>query len=444
MRRIILGALAGGLALVAATAASVYWYQRPTVLRVGVARDSEDQKVMVATAQVLSRDRENVRLRVIGLDNPNSAAAAFEAGQVDLAVTRSDINMPKSAETVAILSRSAALVIAPAASAIVGVNDLKGKRIAVVVPRPEATANPRLLDYILSRYNLAGDLTTRLPLTLSELPAALADKRVDAVFAVGPPAFGPMMDVVAMVGAASDGPVNFIPLSESRAISRLSPTLESFEVARGAFGGAPPRPARDITTISVSTRLIAPGALRDSLVSNIARVMFTQRPAIAAAAPSANLMEAPPTDKDAALPTHPGAAAWIDGEEETFLDLYGDYFYIGAMVLSVIASAIAAVASRVSAEGHARVETQFESLLGRLLEYISRARESQSRAELDVLEREADALLAEALRIGGGRGLDTHRVAALGLGLDQLRDAIMARRMTIDMAGEARPLERTP
>ena len=71
MRRIFLGALAGGLALVAAAASGVYWYERPTILRVGVARDTEDQKVMVATAQILARDRENVRLRVIGLDNPN-------------------------------------------------------------------------------------------------------------------------------------------------------------------------------------------------------------------------------------------------------------------------------------------------------------------------------------------------------------------------------------
>ena len=434
MRRIFLGALAGGLALVAAAASGVYWYERPTILRVGVARDTEDQKVMVATAQILARDRENVRLRVIGLDNPNSAAAAFEAGQVDLAVTRSDINMPKSAETVAILSRNPALILSPAGSNIVGVNDLKGKRIAVIVPRPEAPANARLLEYILSRYNLAGDATTRLPMTLGEAPAALANKRVDAVFAVGPPGPGPLTDAVAVVSAASEGTVNFIPLSESRAIAILSPTLESFDVARGAFGGAPPRPARDMTTISVSTRLVTRGSLRDSIVADIARVMFTQRPAIAATAPSANLMEAPPTDKDAALPTHPGAAAWIDGEEETFLDRYGDYFYIGAMVLSVIASAIAALASRVSAEGHARVESMFESLLGRLLEYISRARESQSPAELEVLEREADALLGEALRIGGGRGLDTHRVAALGLGLDQLRDAIMARRLTMDAA----------
>ena len=433
MRRIVLGAVAGGLALVAGLAAGVYWYERPAVVRVGVARDSEDQKVMTATAQILSHERESVRMRVIGLDSPSAAAAAFDAGEVDLAVTRTDINMPKSGETVVILSRSPALIFAPAGSAIANVNDLRGKRIAVVVPRPEAGANLRLLDSILSRYNVAGEAMTLLPMTVDDLRSAVAEKRIDAVFAVGPPGIGNLASAIAAVAEASAGAPVFIPINEGRAIAQMSPTLEPFEVPRGSFGGSPPRPARDLTTISVSTRLIAHESLRDSVVSDITRVMFSNRPAIAASAPSANLMVAPPTEKGSALPTHPGAAAYIDGEEETFLDKYGDYFYIGAMVLSVVASAFAALASRISAESHARIETVFEDMLTKLLESIARARACVSWSQLDRLEHEADALLGEALKSGGGKGLDSHRIAALGLGLDQLRAAITARRKALEL-----------
>lgn len=443
MRRILLGMVAGGLALVAGLAGAVYWYERPTVLRVGVTRDSEDQKVIAAAAQIMSRERESVRLRIIGLDSPAAAAAAFDAGEVDLAVTRTDINMPKSGLTAVIMSRSPAVIFTPAATQIASVNDLKGKRVGIVIPRRDANANVRLFEYILSRYNLTGDMVARTALTLDELPGAIAEKQIDAVFAVGPPGFGLLADAVNVVGAASDSALVFIPMNEGRAIAQLSPTLEAFEMPRGTFGGAPPRPARDVTTISVSTRLVAREKLSDSIVSDITRVMFTRRPTIAVSAPSANLMEAPPTAKGSALPTHPGAAAWIDGEEESFLDKYGDYFYIGAMVLSVIASAAAALASRITAVNSARIESIFEEMLGKLLEFISRARESGSRSELDLLEREADDLLGSALRGGGGRGLDTHRIAALGLGLDQLRAAINVRRRQLesldDMAAYEQP-----
>ena len=65
----------------------------------------------------------------------------------------------------------------------------------------------------------------------------------------------------------------------------------------------------------------------------------------AAMTPLANRMEEPSTDKAAPFPAHPGAVAYLDGEEETFLDKYSDFIYIGAMLLSVLASAAAALAS---------------------------------------------------------------------------------------------------
>ena len=43
--------------------------------------------------------------------------------------------------------------------------------------------------------------------------------------------------------------------------------------------------------------------------------------------PAAAKIEKPNTDKDAALPAHPGAAAYIDGTERTFMDKYSDYIW---------------------------------------------------------------------------------------------------------------------
>ena len=50
-------------------------------------------------------------------------------------------------------------------------------------------------------------------------------------------------------------------------------------------------------------------------------------------------IETPDTDKDAAIPAHPGAAAYVDGEEKTFLDRYSDYIWWGIMALSAVGSA---------------------------------------------------------------------------------------------------------
>src|SRR5438034_11223790 len=55
--------------------------------------------------------------------------------------------------------------------------------------------------------------------------------------------------------------------------------------------------------------------------------------------PSAGKIEKPDTDKDAALPAHAGAAAYIDGNERTFLEKYTDYIWFAVLILSGLGSA---------------------------------------------------------------------------------------------------------
>ena len=46
--------------------------------------------------------------------------------------------------------------------------------------------------------------------------------------------------------AGSDGtPPVFVPVSEAEAIAQRSSLYEAFDLVRGVFGGAPPRPRRD-------------------------------------------------------------------------------------------------------------------------------------------------------------------------------------------------------
>ena len=47
-------------------------------------------------------------------------------------------------------------------------------------------------------------------------------------------------------------------------------------------------------------------------------------------------------DKDTYIPIHPGAAAYFDGTQKTFLDQYGDQLMYGSMVLGSLASIFAA------------------------------------------------------------------------------------------------------
>src|SRR6185503_3267070 len=73
------------------------------------------------------------------------------------------------------------------------------------------------------------------------------------------------------------------------------------------------------------------------------RQIFTAKPSLARQVRGASKIEKPDTNKDAALPAHPGAAAYIDGTERTFMDKYSDYIWGVVLLFSVLGSATAAV-----------------------------------------------------------------------------------------------------
>jgi hypothetical protein len=120
---------------------------------------------------------------------------------------------------------------------------------------------------------------------------------------------------------------------------------------------------------------------------------------------------------------HPGAAAFLDGEDLSLMMRYGDFIYLGAMVLSMIGSAIAAILSRANTSGRRRMD----EILARLMAMLADIRMADTPAMLKLAELEADAIVSQALTGRGARCLEADMVSALGLAVGQVREAIRDR-----------------
>ncbi|HMN74015.1 MAG TPA: TAXI family TRAP transporter solute-binding subunit [Rhodoblastus sp.] len=416
-------ASAVGLALAGAAVAVNYVFLRPAVLRVAVAQGTDDHRLVDAIGRAFAVHRDGVRLRVVPVGTASASSAALQSESVDLAVVRSDIAVPSNGQTLVILHRNPALLIARGDDAIGSVSDLKGKTVGIVRGVASGVGNVTLFDTILAHYEIDPQLVRHEVLGRDGMADAIKSRQVDALFVVGPATANISGEAVAAVVRAS-GSAKFIPIAESKAIAQRFSALESTEIVRGAFGGDPPRPADAFETIGVSVRLMARASLQDSIAAEITRRLFAERPSIARLEKLANQIEAPATDKGAAMPVHPGAAAYLDDEEESFFDKYSDFIYLGAMALSVIGSAFAAVATRISHTRH----TEFDRLLERLLEILKSARTAGRVDDLDEMEREADEILVSSFASRHLTGLDSHAMTAMGLALEQVRDAIRERR----------------
>ncbi len=429
MQRILPLMIALATGLVALAIIGIYFYERPTFLHVAVQRGSDSQKLLAALNQEFIRSHAALRFRFVLTNDARAAAKAMEDSGVDLAVVRSDIAMPTDAATVLILAHQYAVIAAPPGASYANVSDLKGKRVAIVASDESQEANQTLLDTIEAQYSLPREAISRRPTDLAGLEKLVHAGEVDAVLAFGrfdSPQLSDVVQILSHSVAPAEAP-DFVPILESNAIAKKFPGLEATEILRGAFGGSPSRPSENIETIGATLRLVARNDLANSTVSDVTRLILAARSAAATVAPVANHIEAPETDKGGVLPTHPGAAAYLDGEEETFFDKYSDMIYIGAMIGSVLVSGAATLASRLAVRGYAR----FDQLMEQALTILKAGREAVDAPTLARLELEIDGILTQSLAAAHMPKLDGHQLAALTLAVQQARLAIADRRTEI-------------
>jgi TRAP transporter TAXI family solute receptor len=400
---------------------ALYLYQRPTILTLAVGPPgSDDERLVAAIAQRLAADNAAIRLRVLGSETPASAAAALGKGDADLAIIRSDLGIPGSARAVAIFHRNVVLLVAASSSKIKRVADLAGKTVGVI---GHPGINHGILDIILKQHEMAPGKVRVVTIGPSEVRAAVAAKRVDALLAVGPQHGRSITEALSALTVGSQPP-RFLRIDNAAGIAKWTSAFEETEIVAGSFGAN--KPAEAITTMGFQNFLVVRQTLGDGVVAEFTRLLFNLRPTLAIDFPSAVQIEAPETKKDARLPVHSGAAAYLDGEERSFFDVYGDWFYYGLLGFGLLGSAFAWMV-RMLAPSRAANEALFEPLL----KALARARQASSVDELDELERQADAIFTGAVRRAEAEALDESQLTTFSFALGYLREAVAERRTAL-------------
>jgi hypothetical protein len=224
--------------------------------------------------------------------------------------------------------------------------------------------------------------------------------------------------------ARARGEPKFLPIDVSDAIALKHPLYESEEILGSVFNSSPAWPDDKIDTISVNHLIVARKALSETTVASLARQLFAVRQSLAKQVPGAAHIKKPDTDKDAELPVHRGAAAYIDSNERTFLDRYGDYFWFTLLVLSGLGSAGAWLRQYVKRDEREET-TEFRN---HIMAMISKVRTAQSVEELLAMQREVDVMIRETLECHDDGAIDEEDLAAFGLVLELFDHAVADRR----------------
>jgi TRAP transporter TAXI family solute receptor len=429
-QKTVLVTLAAILAVIAMIAGGYYFAMQPVTLRIAVGpANSDDVKVVQALTQAFTQTHALIRLHPIPTDDATASARALADNKVDLAVIRGDLDVPKNAQAVATLRKNVAVLwVPPPAKGKAGKNgpkitkisQLSGRRVGVVGRTP---ANVNLLKVILQQYGVDPNKVEIVQFPASEPAEAIRSRKADVYLTAGPVNSKITADAIA-ASTHDGGTPTFLSIDSAEAIAQNHPVYEASEIPAGAFGGAPDRPDEEVKTISFAQHIVASKSLSESTVAAFTRQLFAARQAVMAEFPLAAKIETPDTDKDAAIPVHPGAAAFVDGEEKTFLDRYSDFIWWGLMGLSAMGSASAWFAGHLKKDERKNNSSFHE----RLLELLAGARRCDSIEKLDRMQTEADDILRDTLHCFADGAIDEGAMTALNIALGQFHHAVADRK----------------
>jgi TRAP-type uncharacterized transport system substrate-binding protein len=374
--------------VVLAAGASLFayrYYTRPVTLSVAVGSiDGEAAKAMSAIASRLVTTNAPVRLKVIDSGTALEAAKAFSTGNVDLAVVRGDVGDLSQAQAVVLVSYMVALIVAPPGSTIDSMDKLKGRRVGVI----GGDANAKIVDVLSKEYGLDRTKVFK-DIALADARRALQSKEVSALLIVIPLA---EKYLSLLRGFFQQGPKALpvlVPIDSAGAIAEAERAYESFDVPKGTLRGTPPVPNDDLTTLRASLYLVANKKLSSDLITSLTQTIMSVRRDLLGEQPIFAQITAPSTDADAYLPLHPGAAAFYNGTQQSFMDEYGNWIYLTPMALGGIATVLAA-AWKFLGIGNSEIQ---QGPLDSLYALARRIRHVGTEAELSDIEEEIDDIL---------------------------------------------------
>jgi TRAP-type uncharacterized transport system substrate-binding protein len=303
------------------------------------------------------------------------------------------------------------------------VTQLAGKRIGIVTGN-EATAD--LLDVVLNHYGVPLDKVQLSQIDPDNLVDAVQKNTVDVIFVAGSAIGQAISDAVKAATQNGVAPT-FIEIDQADGIAKRNIAFDSIEIDAGTFGGVPPTPDDKLTSLSFPEYLVARKSFNHADIADFAKVIYTSRLAIAAQLNGDVKIEAPSTDKDADALVHQGALDYLNDDQKTFFDKYGDDIFYGMLIFPVFGSAIAGLASYLRADSR----TRRLRLLQKVLDLVRKVHAAQTLEAIEHLQVEADNLVIAIIHLSEHEEFDESVRMSFSFALDQLRFAIAARRTAI-------------
>ena len=379
-------------------------YQSTKVERITVAAGSsraESYILMQALKAVVELHYPHVKMTVIQTGGTSASLAMLDHGEAQLAPAQADGKPGPSARTVAVLFEDKFQILVQKGKGIQQFSDLVDKNIAL----PTSGGQYDSFVFLASHFGLDKTKFHFVGADDEDADAKFSGgTQADAIFKVRgvPNSF--------IQGLVLTGKVEFIPIDQVEALRVEQSAYVPRDIPKGAYSGMPAVPATDLHTVGLARLLITNQNVSEAAIYAITEVLSNRRQEISSAIAETDSKVRPllagirrPTSADGLTAAiHPGALAFYDAQQSSFIGSHPDLISLVAVIFALIWLWGFAL-GRAKEFGQ---KTRINDFQTTVLQLIEEARASESDRQLEPIRAELMMIMVAAIR-----DLGHHRIS---------------------------------
>lgn len=318
-----------------------------------------------AIAEVVELHNPKIKIKVIESQGSDENMALIEAKKVDMAIVQNDSLTVINARSMAGLYRELFHLIVSKKSGIKNVNDLRGKRIALMSKGSGSYASFWLMA---EHYGLRGDTFQYKTMSWEDAAQAFRNHQVDAIFRVAPAGNLAIRNLL----ENTDG--ELIDIDQGAAMKINLPYLASSLIPKGSYKAYPPIPAHDSPTVGVQASLLAAAEADPEVIKAVTTTLFENKRDLVMRNPLAAYIDMPGKEGGLIAPLHDGAQSYYDREKPDFFSEHSDALGLWLSIGTLVASGLWSLRSRLSEKQKNKADKYNLELID-LLEQVADAQE---------------------------------------------------------------------
>lgn len=283
---------------------------------------SESYKIMNAIADIVNNEEYDFRIKVISTQGSIENLYLLDKNLVQMATLQADLKINNNVKLVANLYEDVFHLIFRPYAYLKNVEDINGLKIAVSSKNSgESYSFKKLVEH----FGLDESKLRPVESTWKSATWLFNNGDIDGIFKVREANHVAIKKIM----INSDGQSREI--TQSDAIALNHPMYHKTIIPRGIFGGIPPNPKADVTTIGVNRLLVTTDKVSPDIVNVIAAILFTRKRELAEKSNVAGLVSIP--EATSLIPLHQGLIDFVNKEKPSFLQKNSEFL---ALILSII------------------------------------------------------------------------------------------------------------